>query len=41
MRNCGVSFADGFKTPPPPNGGPLPLSGEAINRDFFHKICKD
>ena len=29
MRNCGVSFAEGFKTPPPPNGGPPPLSGEA------------
>ncbi len=38
MRNeelrCQLSLTD-FKTPPPLNGDPPPLSGEAINGDFF------
>ena len=38
MRNeelrCQLSLTD-FKTPPPLNGDPPPLSGEAINRDFL------
>ena len=31
MRNCGVAYGDLFITPPPPYGGPPPLSEEAIN----------